>query len=141
MSTAATLEEEISGLLEENEKKDTIIAELREVGERSRFMEEELRRREEQVEQLNKDLVSLEQKVQELTGEERSPSVLTLCRSSSLTHPIVASDTRLSAAEDSCPNCDSFFSSLESERRESSRLEKENKALVNGIFQLQQEVQ
>lgn len=54
---------------------------------------------------------------------------------------MVASDTRLSAAVDSCPNCDSFFLSLESERRESSRLEKENKALVNGIFQLQQEVQ
>lgn len=41
---------------------------------------------------------------------------------------------------DHCPNCDSVFSSLESEQRETSRLTKENKALVNGIFQLQTEV-
>lgn len=39
-----------------------------------------------------------------------------------------------------CPNCDSVFSSLELEQRETSRLTKENKALVNGIFQLQTEV-
>ncbi|XP_031168056.1 kinesin-like protein KIF20A [Sander lucioperca] len=39
-----------------------------------------------------------------------------------------------------CLNCDSVFSSLESEQRETSRLTKENKALVNGIFQLQTEV-
>ncbi|XP_075891258.1 kinesin-like protein KIF20B isoform X2 [Nelusetta ayraudi] len=106
----AIVEEEIWRLHDESEKKDAVIAELREAGERSRFLEEELRRREEEVEQLNKDRVSLEEKVQELT------------------------------AADSCPNCDSFFSSLESERRESSRLMKENKALVNGMFQLQKEV-
>lgn len=41
---------------------------------------------------------------------------------------------------DQCPNCDSVFLSLESERRETSRLTKENKALVNGMFQLQAEV-
>lgn len=41
---------------------------------------------------------------------------------------------------DECPNCNSVFSSLESEQRETSRLMKENKALVNGIFQLQTEV-
>lgn len=45
------------------------------------------------------------------------------------------------AGLDECPNCDSVFSSLESEQRETSRLTKENKALVNGIFQLQTEVQ
>lgn len=33
-----------------------------------------------------------------------------------------------------------MFSSLESEQRETVRLTKENKALVNGIFQLQTEV-
>lgn len=39
-----------------------------------------------------------------------------------------------------CPNCESVFSSLELEQRETSRLTKENKVLVNGIFQLQTEV-
>lgn len=135
MSSSAIVEEEIWRLHDESEKKDAVIAELREAGERSRFLEEELRRREEEVEQLNKDRVSLEEKVQELTGRKDPPSSTSPPR-----HSILASDTRLSTAADSCPNCDSFFSSLESERRESSRLMKENKALVNGMFQLQQEV-
>lgn len=68
--SVAILEEEIWRLHDECEKKDAVIAELREAGERSRFLEEELRRREEEVEQLNKDRVSLEQKVQELTGRK-----------------------------------------------------------------------
>ncbi|XP_023262141.1 kinesin-like protein KIF20B [Seriola lalandi dorsalis] len=71
---------------------------------------DELRRREEEVEELKKEQVLLEQKVQQLTDL------------------------------DECPNCVSVFSSLESEQRETSRLMKENKALVNGIFQLQTEV-
>lgn len=33
-----------------------------------------------------------------------------------------------------------MLASLEAEQREASRLQKENKALVNGIFQLQTEV-
>lgn len=41
---------------------------------------------------------------------------------------------------DECPNCASVMSSLEAEQRETSRLRKENKALVNGMFQLQTEV-
>ena len=41
---------------------------------------------------------------------------------------------------DGCSNCDSVLSSLELEQRETARLQKENKALVNGIFQLQTEV-
>lgn len=41
---------------------------------------------------------------------------------------------------DGCPNCDTVLVSLEAEQREASRLQKENKALVNGIFQLQTEV-
>lgn len=41
---------------------------------------------------------------------------------------------------DECPNCDSVLSSLEVEQKETARLQKENKALVNGIFQLQKEV-
>ncbi|XP_037610900.1 kinesin-like protein KIF20A isoform X1 [Sebastes umbrosus] len=133
------LEEEIWRLQEENERKEETIAELREgeeersrreeeveerrrgleeelrrreeeVEERRSGLEEELRRREEEVEELKKEQVVLEQKVQELTDV------------------------------DECPNCDSVFSSLELEQRETSRLLKENKALVNGIFQLQTEV-
>ncbi|XP_044034097.1 kinesin-like protein KIF20B isoform X3 [Siniperca chuatsi] len=104
------LEEEIWRLQEENDKKEETIAELREREERRRGLEEELRRREEEVEELKKERVLLEQNVQKLKDL------------------------------DQCPNCDSVFSSLESEQRETSRLLKENKALVNGIFQLQTEV-
>lgn len=75
MSSLAIVEEEIWRLHDESEKKDAVIAELREAGERSRFLEEELRRREEEVEQLNKDRVSLEEKVQELTGRKDPPRV------------------------------------------------------------------
>ncbi|KAL6095381.1 kif20b [Pungitius sinensis] len=71
---------------------------------------EELRRREEEVEVLKKEQAVLEQKVQQLTDRG------------------------------ACPHCASVISSLEVERREASRLVKENKALVNGIFQLQTEV-
>ncbi|XP_070708234.1 kinesin-like protein KIF20A isoform X2 [Pempheris klunzingeri] len=105
------LEEEIWRLQEENDRKEETITELREGEERRRKeLEEELRRREEEVEALKKEQVLLEQKVQTLTDL------------------------------DECPNCSSVFSSLESEQRETSRLTKENKALVNGIFQLQTEV-
>ncbi|XP_075934477.1 kinesin-like protein KIF20B [Anarhichas minor] len=104
------LEEEIWRLQEENDKKEETIVELRKGEERKRGLEEELRRREEEVEKLKKEQVALEQKVQELTDL------------------------------DECPNCASVFLSLESEQRETSRLTKENKALVNGIFQLQTEV-
>ncbi|XP_068585465.1 kinesin-like protein KIF20B isoform X2 [Cebidichthys violaceus] len=107
----SVLEEEIWRLQEENDNKEETIVELREKREeRKKGLEEELRRRDEEVEELKKEQVVLEQKVQELTDL------------------------------DECPNCASVFSSLESEQRESSRLTKENKALVNGIFQLQTEV-
>ncbi|TMS22335.1 Kinesin-like protein KIF20B [Larimichthys crocea] len=105
------LEEEIWRLQGENDKKEEAIVELREREERRRRgLEEELGRREEEVEELKKQKVLLEQKVEKLT------------------------------ALDECSNCDSLFLSLESEQRETSRLSKENKALVNGIFQLQTEV-
>ncbi|KAI3365136.1 hypothetical protein L3Q82_010104 [Scortum barcoo] len=104
------LEEEIWRLQEENDKKEETIMELREREERRKGLEEELRRREEELEELKKEQVVLEQKVQKLKDL------------------------------DECPNCESVFVSLESEQRETSRLMKENKALVNGIFQLQTEV-
>ncbi|XP_074519215.1 uncharacterized protein LOC141785039 isoform X2 [Halichoeres trimaculatus] len=104
------LEEEIWRLQEENDKKDATIKELREGEETRRRLEEELRRREEEVEELKKEQVVLEQKVLQLTDL------------------------------DQCPSCASVLGSLESEQRETSRLTKENKALVNGIFHLQTEV-
>ncbi|TKS89300.1 Kinesin-like protein KIF20B [Collichthys lucidus] len=105
------LEEEIWRLQGENDKKEEAIVELREREQRRRRgLEEELGRREEEVEELKKQKVLLEQEVEKLT------------------------------ALDECSNCDSLFLSLESEQRETSRLSKENKALVNGIFQLQTEV-
>ncbi|XP_038591640.1 LOW QUALITY PROTEIN: kinesin-like protein KIF20A [Micropterus salmoides] len=109
-AVSPVLEEEISRLQEENRKKEETICELREREERRRGLEEELRRREEEVEELKKEQLLLEQNVQKLTDL------------------------------DQCPNCASVFSSLESEQRETSRLTKENKALVNGIFQLQTEM-
>ncbi|XP_037836535.1 kinesin-like protein KIF20B [Kryptolebias marmoratus] len=74
-----------------------------------RRLEEELRRREEEVEQLKKENMLLEKNMQTLTDLEK------------------------------CPNCDSVLSSLEVEQKETARLQKENKALVNGIFQLEKE--
>ncbi|XP_051795633.1 kinesin-like protein KIF20B isoform X3 [Acanthochromis polyacanthus] len=98
-------------LEKEKKKMENEVEKLEEKLEKERVrLEEELRTREEEVEELKKEQVFLEQKVQKL------------------------------ADLDECPNCDSVFSSLESEQRESSRLQKENKALVNGIFQLQTEV-
>ncbi|KAM6897547.1 kinesin-like protein KIF20B [Xenentodon cancila] len=111
------LEEEIWRLQEENDQKEEVIKELRQREERHngleeelRRREEELRRREEEVGELKKEQLLLEQKVQTLTDLDR------------------------------CPSCDSALSSLEAEQSETARLHKENKALVNGIFQLQMEV-
>ncbi|XP_072228973.1 uncharacterized protein [Leuresthes tenuis] len=108
------LEEEIWRLQEENDKREETINELRQKEERRRSREEELeeekKRLEEEVKELKKEQVQLEQKVQTLSDL------------------------------DGCSNCDSVLSSLELEQRETARLQKENKALVNGIFQLQTEV-
>ncbi|KAF3703990.1 Kinesin-like protein KIF20B [Channa argus] len=118
------LEEEIWRLHEENDKKEESIQQLMEsrreleeelrkreaeVEEESSRLRDELRTQEEEVEELKKERVLLEQKVQMLTDLDR------------------------------CVNCESVLASLESEQRENSRLTKENKALVNGIFQLQTE--
>ncbi|XP_027884482.1 kinesin-like protein KIF20A isoform X2 [Xiphophorus couchianus] len=62
------------------------------------------------LEELKNDNLELEKKIQELTDLDK------------------------------CLNCGSVLSSLEVEQKETARLQKENKALVNGIFQLQNEV-
>ncbi|XP_026170456.1 kinesin-like protein KIF20A [Mastacembelus armatus] len=115
------LEEEICRLHEENDKKQETLLQLKVREEKRRAreeeleqertrLEEELRRREEEVDELKKELRRREEEVDELKNL------------------------------DQCRNCDSVFLSLEAEQRETSRLVKENKALVNGIFQLQTEV-
>ncbi|CAI5657899.1 unnamed protein product [Oreochromis niloticus] len=108
------LEEEIWRLQEENDRKDEAIVELRgreeELLQEKARLEEELRSRVAEVEGLKKEQVLLEEQLLALKNL------------------------------DGCPNCDTVLVSLEAEQREVSRLQKENKALVNGIFQLQTEV-
>ncbi|XP_014263803.3 kinesin-like protein KIF20B isoform X3 [Maylandia zebra] len=108
------LEEEIWRLQEENDRKNEAIVELRgreeELQQEKARLEEELRSRVAEVEGLKKEQVLLEEQLLALKNL------------------------------DECPNCDTVLVSLEAEQREASRLQKENKALVNGIFQLQTEV-
>ncbi|XP_039869967.1 kinesin-like protein KIF20A isoform X3 [Simochromis diagramma] len=108
------LEEEIWRLQEENDRKNEAIVELRgreeELQQEKARLEEELRSRVAEVEGLKKEQVLLEEQLLALKNL------------------------------DGCPNCDTVLVSLEAEQREASRLQKENKALVNGIFQLQTEV-
>ncbi|KAM9837489.1 kinesin-like protein KIF20B [Aulostomus maculatus] len=103
--------EEIWRLQEENNQMEETIIQLRDSEMRRAGLEEELQRYQEKVQQLKREQLLLEQQVQKLTADA-----------------------------DECSNCDSVLSSLEAEQRETSRLMKENKALVNGIFQLQTEV-
>ncbi|XP_068161371.1 kinesin-like protein KIF20B [Antennarius striatus] len=109
-SKRVVLEEEIWRLQEENDRKQEVITQLRDREESSRGLEAELRRQEEEVGRLKEEQLLLEQRLETLTDLE------------------------------ACPNCDSVFASLEGEQKETARLTKENKALVNGIFQLQTEV-
>ncbi|XP_005743507.1 kinesin-like protein KIF20B [Pundamilia nyererei] len=108
------LEEEIWRLQEENDRKNEAIVGLRgreeELQQEKARLEEELRSRVAEVEGLKKEQVLLEEQLLALKNL------------------------------DECPNCDTVLVSLEAEQREASRLQKENKALVNGIFQLQTEV-
>lgn len=128
--SSVLLEEEIWRLQEENEKKEKAIAELQKKEERRRSLEEE-------VKQLKEEQELLEQKVLMLSGRSHAlisrPTTVTPRRPS-------PSPPDLPTDLDACQNCDSVLASLEAEQRESARLQKENKALVNGIFQLQTEV-
>lgn len=146
------LEDEIWRLQEENEKKEETIIELRVGAERTKILERELNTRQEEVLHLKKDLVVLEQKLQQLSGIKQSFRACWISYSHRYSHDVHMTlmfglrtrriTCHLSAFLDpvSCPNCDSVFSSLELEQRETLRLTKENKALVNGIFQLKTEV-
>ncbi|XP_034050622.1 kinesin-like protein KIF20B [Thalassophryne amazonica] len=126
------LEEDLRKSEEEAVKERTRLEEkLRrmeeEAGKERTRLEEELRRMEEEA---GKERMRLEEelrRMEEEAGKERTR--------------LEEEVQRLTGSlELECPNCDSLFFSLESEQRETTRLMKENKALVNGIFQLQTEV-
>ncbi|XP_067440112.1 kinesin-like protein KIF20B isoform X2 [Thunnus thynnus] len=138
------LEEEIWRLHMENDKKEETIVQLRE---RVEMREEELRRQEEEVEKertrLEEELRSRQEEVEKertrLEEELRSrqEEVEELKKEQVLLEQKVQ---KLTADLDECPGCASLFVSLQSDQKETCRLTKENKALVNGIFQLQTEV-
>ncbi|KAM3592801.1 uncharacterized protein V6R79_025472 [Siganus canaliculatus] len=79
-------------------------------------LQEENDKKEETITQLSDERRRLEEEVEELKEE-----------------------LKLREAEE-CPTCVSVMALLEAEQRETSRLTKENKALVNGMFQLQTQV-
>ncbi|XP_071318051.1 kinesin-like protein KIF20A isoform X2 [Trachinotus anak] len=144
------LEEEIWRLQEENDKKEETILQLREwekevEKERTR-LEEELKRREEEVEKGRTRLEEELKRREEEEIKERKRLVEELKRREEEVEELKMEQVLLEQKVqqltdlDECPKCVSVFSSLESEQRETSRLTKENKALVNGIFQLQTEV-
>lgn len=66
---SVVLEDEIWRLQEENDKKDETISELRDRDQLRSGLEEELRTRQGEVEELKNNNLTLEQKIQELTGE------------------------------------------------------------------------
>lgn len=79
------LEEEIWRLQEENEKKEETIIQLRMGEEKRKVLEWELNTRQEEVIHLKKDLVFLEQKVQQLSGIKQS---FTTCLISQYSHDV-----------------------------------------------------
>lgn len=136
------LEEEIWRLQEENEQKEQLINDLRQQQREERDQAEQ--RTEEQTNRLKQEITKLQ--------EDESRLNLTVTRlQQDLDHMEQELDrlrkensemeTRIQQlSETVCPHCDSMLQSLESEQKETSRLNKENKALVNGIFTLQNEV-
>lgn len=119
------LEEEIWRLQEENDRKDEAIMELR--GREEELLQEKARLEEELLQEKARLEEELRSRVAEVEGLKKEQVLL---------------EEQLLALKnlDGCPNCDTVLVSLEAEQREVSRLQKENKALVNGIFQLQTEV-
>ncbi|KAM4624008.1 uncharacterized protein ACJ7VT_004964 [Polymixia lowei] len=97
----------------EEDSKNETISQLRAEREERRRLEDELRRREGEMEALKEECVCLERRVESLTAD----------------------------VEQQGSDCECLMSSLESEQKETSRLQKENKALVNGMFVLQNTVQ
>nr|XP_040032970.1 kinesin-like protein KIF20B isoform X4 [Gasterosteus aculeatus aculeatus] len=120
------LEDEIWRLQEDNDQKDETIKELRRREDELKGLEDELRGRDKELRRREDELRGRDK---ELRRQEEEGEVLKKEQAA----------LELTDLEE-CPHCASVLSSLEAKQREASRLVKENKALVNGIFQLQMEV-
>ncbi|KAM9561505.1 LOW QUALITY PROTEIN: kinesin-like protein KIF20B [Salvelinus alpinus] len=108
------LAEELEKLQVECRQKDMTISQLKEENEATvqklETVKGEIKRKNEVAEELKRERVSFEQTVQKLSDD----------------------------LEEQTDCCEAVMASLEKERKETARLSKDNKALVNGIFQLQQ---
>ncbi|XP_024151133.1 kinesin-like protein KIF20A isoform X2 [Oryzias melastigma] len=98
------------------------------------LLEEEIWRLQEENEKKEKAIAELQKK------EERRRSLEEEVKQLKEEQELLEQKVLMLSDLDACQNCDSVLASLEAEQRESARLQKENKALVNGIFQLQTEV-
>ncbi|RVE59266.1 hypothetical protein OJAV_G00186890 [Oryzias javanicus] len=98
------------------------------------LLEEEIWRLQEENEKKEKAIAELQKR------EERRRSLEEEVKQLKEEQELLEQKVLMLSDLDACQNCDSVLASLEAEQRESARLQKENKALVNGIFQLQTEV-
>ncbi|XP_055085641.1 kinesin-like protein KIF20B isoform X2 [Periophthalmus magnuspinnatus] len=115
-------------------------------------LQEDLQQREEEETRLNQTITRLQEDLQQREEEEtRLNQTITRLqedlqqREEELEHGTrrqMELETKVQelSEETGCSSCESVFLSLESEQKETSRLNKENKALVNGMFQLQNQV-
>ncbi|XP_029620351.1 kinesin-like protein KIF20B [Salmo trutta] len=105
---------ELEKLQAECRQKDMTISQLKEEHEATvqnlETVKGEMERKNEDSDELKREKVSFEQTLQKLTDD----------------------------LEEQTGDCEAVMASLEKERKETARLSKDNKALVNGIFQLQQ---
>ncbi|XP_029561201.1 kinesin-like protein KIF20B isoform X2 [Salmo trutta] len=108
------LADELEKLQVECRQKDMTISQLKEENEATvqklETVKGEIKRKNEVAEELKREKVSFEQTVQKLSDD----------------------------LEEQTDCCEAVMASLEKERKETARLSKDNKALVNGIFQSQQ---
>ncbi|CAB1311911.1 unnamed protein product [Coregonus sp. 'balchen'] len=108
------LANELEKLQAECRQKDMTILQLKEENkatvQKLETVKGEIKRKSEYAEELKRERVSFEQTVQKLSDD----------------------------LEEQTDDCEAVIASLEQERKETARLSKDNKALVNGIFLLQQ---
>ncbi|KAM9411753.1 kinesin-like protein KIF20B isoform 2-T2 [Salvelinus alpinus] len=90
------------------------------------------------ISQLKEEHEAMVQKLETVKGEIKRKNV----DSDELNHEKVSFEQTLQKItddlEEQTDDCEAVMASLEKERKETARLSKDNKALVNGIFQLQQ---
>ncbi|XP_077958827.1 kinesin-like protein KIF20B isoform X11 [Gasterosteus aculeatus] len=103
---------------------------------KKRVLEDEIWRLQEDNDQKDETIKELRRREDELRGRDKE-----LRRQEEEGEVLKKEQAALELTDlEECPHCASVLSSLEAKQREASRLVKENKALVNGIFQLQTEV-